>query len=225
MKSVLITRPEPQASALSSELPPGWRGVISPLLEIVATGAEPDLKGIGGLVFTSVNGVRSVRDRLHGFGYPVWCVGERTGTEARLLGLQTRIADGDVGSLERLISAQNPKGRLLHIRGENSTGDLVSRLRAKGFEADDIVVYKQKPLSLSEEAKAGLQGGSLDAVLIFSPETARIFASQVDAIDLSGRRLCCLSQNVADALGAIQGARIETAARPDRAAILELLTR
>ena len=223
MKSVLITRPEPQASAFAAELPEGWQPVISPLLEIVPTGEVPDLAGIGGVIFTSVNGVKAAQNHVQGASIPAWCVGERTAEAARELGLDVIVADGDAAALRQLIAMRRPDVRLLHIRGKHSAGNLAQTLRGDGFEVDEAILYDQKARHLTVAAKAGLMDREIAAVALFSPRTARIFAAETQGIDLNGVRLLCLSRNVAEALGNRPDTSVEIAKSPDRTAMLALI--
>ena len=223
MKSVLITRPEPQASDFAAELPEGWQPVISPLLEIVPTGEVPDLAGIGGVIFTSVNGVKAAQDHVQGSSIPAWCVGERTAEAARQLGLEVIVADGDAAALRQLIAMRRPDVRLLHIRGKHSAGNLAHTLRGDGFEVDEAILYDQKACHLTVAAKAGLMDREIAAVALFSPRTARIFAAETQGIDLNGVRLLCLSRNVAEALGNRPDTSVVIAKNPDRTAMLALI--
>ena len=73
------------------------------------------------------------------------------------------------------------------------------------------------------EAKAALQDGALDAVMLFSPRTARIFAGLAHDLPTDGLAALCISPATAQALGAMHFARVAVAARPNQQAMLALV--
>ena len=86
-------------------------------------------------------------------------------------------------------------------------------------------------MSMPTEAQSALQAGALDAVLLYSPRTARIYAdlvlAEADALIAAVRRLnhLCLSPAVAAAVSSLKldSGRVLVAAAPRQDALLECL--
>ena len=130
-------------------------------------------------------------------------------------------ADGDVDALAALAAARlDPEcGRLVHVAGRVSTGDLAVRLRAAGFEAERVSLYEAVAArALSQPTRQALEARTLAGVALFSPRTARLFAKLAceSGLDSTARTLTafCLSQAVAEAATALSWQRIRVAAAP-----------
>lgn len=174
---ILLTRPLADAEGFATLLAEAGVNAeieISPIVEIVPTGAEVDLTGVSGVLFSSRNAVAA----FAGYDLPAWCVGEATAMAARAKGWRSVAAEGDAESLFARVLADAPQGPLLHIRGEVARGDLAGRLTKVGIKTDDVVVYRQKAHPLSERAKQTLMRENPVIVPLFSPRAAAQFASQ-----------------------------------------------
>ncbi len=231
---VLVTRPEADAAALVEELEArGHQALIQPLLTIAPVAPPPalDLEGVQALLFTSANGVRGFAELCPARGLPVLTVGDASGAAARAAGF-TRVesADGDVQDLARLVVSRLDRkdGALLHAAGDSLAGDLKGALEAAGFAVRRVVLYNAQPAeALSDEARAALADGRLDAVLFLSPRTAETFVRVVERHGLTaacaGCQAICLSAAVAARLGAIPWGGLAVAERPERSALLDRL--
>ena len=167
--SILLTRPAADAERFATLL--RARGVvaeieISPIVEIVPTGVEVDLTGLGGVIFTSRNAIAFAEP----LDVPAWCVGEATAEAATGKGWRAIAANGDAEALYARILADAPKGQLLHLRGALSRGGLAERLTAEGILTSEAIIYRQKPLALTDQAKAWLMGNSPVIVPLFSTQ-------------------------------------------------------
>ena len=119
-------------------------------------------------------------------------------------------------------------GAQLHAAGAETVGRLAQSLQARGFTTEAAVLYEAAPLAaLPDEAAAAMRAGTLDGVLVFSPRTARIFATLVEAAGLAeacaGLEAFCISAATASALAAVSFARVAVAGVPNQQAMLELL--
>ena len=174
---LLLTRPEGDARRFEVRVralaPGAWRGVIAPLIEIVplAEPAEPD----GVPIFTSAHAVRFAGP---GRGRFAWCVGPRTAAVARAAGWAPREGGGDAQALLAAILAAPPEP-LLHLRGVHARVALSERLRAAGREAAERVVYDQRALGLTAEARGVLDGAAPVVAPAFSPRGAALLADAV----------------------------------------------
>ncbi|MCW9043128.1 MAG: uroporphyrinogen-III synthase [Pseudopelagicola sp.] len=167
---ILLTRPTEASKRFEARLRAEGIAlpvVISPVLRIEHCEARMP-ETMAGAIFTSMNGVAAVEGR----DLPAWCVGWATAEAAQAKGWQTKTAEGEAESLLRRILADAPKGPLVHFRGEHARVNVAARLREHGFDASEVVVYRQEAEPLSEQAKA-LLGREKHVVLpLFSPRSA-----------------------------------------------------
>lgn len=246
---VLVTRPEPDASRLAARLAAsGIKAMVEPMMVVTAVdqrppalepdlepGLEPslelDLEGVQALAFTSANGVRAFALLSMERALPVFAVGAATAEAAREAGFEVvHVAAGDVEHLAALIAgmAEPEGGSIFHAAGKVVAGDLVGLLAARGFHVVRKVLYGAEPAAaLSADLQRALRDGTLDAVTLYSPRTARIFAGLVSKAGLEAEvaRLACyaLSKNVASAAGALSWASMNIAAEPSEEALLALM--
>ncbi len=127
--TVIITRPEPDASAFALMLEnDGIPYIHSPVMEICYEKVTPDLEGVTAIAFTSANGVRGLINALPGFNspnsdansdqispaphhkindilaLPVFAIGPATAAVAKENGFSTiHVAEGDGISLAALL--------------------------------------------------------------------------------------------------------------------------
>ncbi|MBO9395275.1 uroporphyrinogen-III synthase [Shimia sp. R9_2] len=224
--SILLTRPLADAERFAAVL--RSRGVavpieISPIVEIVPTGAEVDLSDVTGVVFTSRNAVAAV----DGQDLPAWCVGKATAEMAAAKGWRAIAAEGDADTLYARISADAPKGPLLHLRGVLSRGDLVARLTSLGIETRATVVYRQVPSALSEAAKSRLMQEKPVLVPLFSPNAAEQFAHQLQELApiKAALHLVAISGATQEALGDLPCEQVVLSAKKEAGAMADAITR
>ena len=214
--TVLITRPRGAAERLRAALGPGVATVVSPVLRIVPVAGVAPVAG--DVVLTSVAGAGLAGD---GRGRVAWCVGERTAGAARAAGFDAHSANGDADTLVRMILDAAPAGRLTHLRGEASTGDVAARLAAGGVACDAAVVYEQVAQAPTPEAVALLAGSRPVIAPLYSPRSAVIlFAAGPFAAPVT---VIAMSRAVADAVPDGGSARIIVAPNPDGKAMLRAI--
>jgi uroporphyrinogen-III synthase len=237
----LVTRPEEDAAPLAVAL--AERGIevtVEPLLTIRPIPDAPiDLDGVQALLFTSANGVRSfaalaAERNLPGWrALPAFAVGDASAAVAREAGFaQVESAGGDVAALARLVIERlDPNsGALFHAVGSAVAGDLAGSLDAAGFVLRREMLYEAKPADhLSPATVTTLANGGFDLVLFFSPRTAATFVTLTRAAGEGVVNGCastaavCLSPAVAAAAGELPWREVKTAARPELAALLDLI--
>lgn len=234
-RTVLVTRPEPDATAFAERIAAlGHKPLIAPLLDIRFHDAKVSLDDVAALVFTSANGVRALVHAVPDApsrGIDVFAVGEATASAAREAGFSpVSTADGDVESLARTIAAalKGRGGTVLHVAGRDRAGDLVALLERDGIPARRAVLYAAEPATaFPGDVRDALAHGAVDDVVIFSPRTARQFVTLMEKAELSpsaaGLRLLALSPSVAEAATGLAFADVAVAPRRDQAAILEFL--
>lgn len=219
---LLVTRPEASgrrfAQAVTARVGE-VRIVLSPLIEIVPLAADVPLADA--LVLTSAHALSGVPA---GWSGPVFAVGSRTVAALRAAGLDATEAGGDAAALVRHLAKLRPAGRLLHLRGTHTRGDVVARLRDLGLDAEERVVYDQPSRPLNAEAKAVLAGSEPVVAPLFSPRTAALFRPFAVAAR-APLSVLALSPAVAEALGPEKRVSVAIAERPDMAAMLGLVER
>jgi len=219
---LLVTRPEPGASATAARLAAMGHEVLRlPCLSIKAV--SPRLpEHPAALVITSGQAVPALPARLH--NVPVFCVGDATADRLRQAGF-TRVesANGDADALFRLIMARRLTGLHVLAVGERHGLALLQRLRAAGISAARRKVYTVTKLRiLPAETKAALAAGGLDAALFYSAETARAFCA-LHPPGTAEMEAYALSDNVAKGLTGLPWRRIHVALAPTEADLMALL--
>lgn len=233
---ILITRPEPDASEWRALLEARGATVsVDPLLDIeFLAPATLELGGVQGLIATSRNGLRGLRDgrSLEGAkALPMFVVGPGTAELAKDLGF-SNIHDGPASArdLVPLIAglADPLGGRLVHACGDKLAFDLAAALAPLGFMIERLTVYRSRPAtSLQGATIAGLATGAIDTVVLMSPLTAKTFAKL--AVEAHLMEQCqrvvyiCLSDKVAGALAPLSPVATLIAPKPNSDAIFTLI--
>ena len=230
---VLITRPKDDAADIADKLKAlGHDALIAPLMEIrFRDGAAIALDGIQAILATSANGVRGIARRTTRRDVPLFAVGPQTAQEAARAGFATvKNAQGDGDALARAtcLWATPDRGALLHAAGAEAPKSLAAELAKNGFHVRREILYKAVPAEhLSEDAAEALRQDRLDAVLLFSPRSARLFRERVveEGLAQHCRRALalCISAASAAALEDLPFHDIRVAKSPDQAALLALL--
>jgi uroporphyrinogen-III synthase len=238
----LVTRPRREAEPLAVRLAErGIDTVIEPMMTIVdpvgvdsvsvGRGVVPDFAGVRAILCTSANGVQALARACDERGVPVFAVGDATARAARGAGFAAvESAGGDVDDLARLVAARlRPgEGRLLHVAGSETAGDLAGRLGLAGFAVERAVLYEARAADALSPATARLiDDGAIDLALFFSPRTAAIFGRLAETANVAGglRATTALSISSAadEALGDLPFRARLIATAPTQAALLALV--
>lgn len=233
---ILITRPEPDASAWRTQFKArGAQVTIDPLLEIEFLPPQSaDLRGVQALIATSRNALRALQSSPllpNATALPIFTVGPATTQLARDQGF-TIIHEGPASArdLVPLIMqrARPSSGSLLHLCGDKLAFDLAAALTPHGFAVDRATVYRSRPASkLHHQTVEALANGSIDTVMLMSPLTARTFAvlTQQAGLYVQCQRLVyvCLSQNIQTALAPLHPAKVHIATQPNSQSVFTLI--
>ncbi len=226
---IAVTRPEEDSGPLQAKLEAlGHVTVAAPLLTIAPReGVKIPDRPWQAVAVTSANGIRALPPGALAKTVRMLTVGPQSLKAAREAGFQAEAHGGDVNGLARFIIENlcYEDGPILYLSGQETAGDLEAQLTAARFDCVRIVLYDAVPATALGEAGLALSQGELDAVLLYSPRSARIWRALVEQAGLQqmSERLqhLCLSRNVAAVLPENWPARI--AATPDEAAMLALL--
>lgn len=230
---ILVTRPLEDSMEIAARLAErGHQALLAPLLEPrfhegpPLEDSGPDFEDVQAILATSANGIRALSRRTVRRDLPIFAVGPQTADEARKAGFtQVRSADGDARALaEATMRWASRDAQLMHVCAQDAPGTLAEILASDGFKIRRCALYAIEPATaLSSEAKAALQEGALDAVMFFSPRTARIFAALADGLPTQGVTALCISPATAQALSPMSFRRVVVAERPNQQAMLALV--
>lgn len=224
---ILVTRPVEDGEAIAARLRAmGHEPLLAPLLafEPIA-GPEPDFTGVQAILASSANGIRALAQRSARRDIAVFAVGPQTTDEAKQAGFtDVRNADGDARALANAAARWTTpdKGALLHVCGEEAPGTLGDDLIARGFDVRRAVLYRMRAATgFVPDIKIALP--TLDAVLLFSPRTAKIFSELARSRMPRHLVALCISPATAAVLEGENFAEIRVAARPNQAELLALV--
>jgi uroporphyrinogen-III synthase len=228
---VVVTRPQSDGERTAAVLRArGHEVLVAPLMRVESIAAN-----LGGewraVVVTSANAPIAIMEsaaRSALIRLPLFAVGQRSAEAGRQAGFRDVVsADGDARDLVRLIATRVTGGGapLLYLAGEDRAADLLGDLSARGIAAEMRVVYRGVTVSFPPELTKALEAREVDAVLHFSRRSADNYVVGAKRAGIAGPALAvrhlCLSAQVAEALA--EAGRIAIAARPDEAALIELL--
>ncbi|HEX7072687.1 MAG TPA: uroporphyrinogen-III synthase [Hyphomicrobiaceae bacterium] len=235
---LLVTRPEPDATALRAHLiAQGHEVLTEPLITIKFDNADPiELDEVQALIATSRNGLRALAASPaleQARSLPLFAVGPGTAATAKALGFQ-HVIEGP-GTGRQLVSfivehAEVNGGPLLHLAGDVLAYDFASELSRLGYHVLRPVVYETETATrLSGSTAARIANGQIEGVLLLSPRTAATFAALIKAHGLTeaARRLIyfCISQAAAAQLEEIAPVKVEIASEPNLQEVLALTAR
>jgi len=223
---LLLTRPAPQARRFADSAAQRFgdriRIVSAPLMAAEFLAPDLSFDGIAGLVFTSETGVAGLARLTKRRDLPAHCVGAATARAARAAGFPVATtASGDAQALVQALRGQN--GPLLWARGVDAAADLVALLAAQGIAAQAALVYRQAAQPPTGAALAALAGDAPVILPLFSPRSARLAAQALPRGE-APILVAAISEAVAEAAAQLAPERIEIAARPDAARMLDAVS-
>jgi len=232
---LLVTRPERDGERTAQALRArGHAVVLAPLLRTETIAFVLPEQAFSAVVLTSANAARAIADhpgRAQLTALTAFTVGRRTAEAARALGFHdVRSADGDKSDLIDLLRAASPRiqfsdrAPLLYLAGEDRAGDLA----AAGLPVHTAVVYRAlKADHFPPPVAAALARREIDGVVHFSARSAEAYLDCAARGGIGNQALApvhyCLSRQVAAPLSAAGAAAVRITARPDEAALLELV--
>jgi uroporphyrinogen-III synthase len=183
---VLITRPESDAFKTAEVLKArGHEAVLAPLF-VVKPLSHLLVLGPDAFLATSANALRALNCSGVDRAKPMFAVGNATATEAKTQGFtDIRSAAGDSSDLAKLVRSQLKKGmRLGYLTGKPRNDEAVRAL-SDMYAVETVEIYETVAADhLPDPAREGLESGTLDAVMHFSPRAAVVFGELADKAGL-----------------------------------------
>jgi uroporphyrinogen-III synthase len=226
-RGVLITRPEPAASATAKLLRErGFTPHLAPMMQIVPCAAFPPSR-VQAALATSANALPAL-DRLDR-KTPLFAVGDATARQAQAMGFTAvHSAAGDAQALAALVARTLAPvdGALLLASGEGQGLELAANLRSHGFRVQRRVAYRRQPARvLTDAALDALRRGLISHALFYSADTARIFLACLrgETATLGKVDALAISAQTAQALRAVAWRTISVAHHPNQDELVALL--
>jgi uroporphyrinogen-III synthase len=209
----------------------GFTPVVSPVLEIAATGAPLPAGAYDAVLASSAKGIECAGSDAEAFKpLPLHAVGAKTAKVAEARGWRPDIVAGNAEAiLPLLIARYRAPAHFLYLAGRDRQATLEAGLRDAGHRITAANVYEARAAeTLSNEARAALAADEIDLALHYSRRSVEIFLRLTEAAGLTARlsRIghVAISDHAAAALRTI-GLRATVAATPDEAGMLEAARR
>jgi uroporphyrinogen-III synthase len=218
---ILVTRPEPGATATAAQLQRlGFEPILLPCLTIRPRRAKLPERPAA-IIVTSAQAIPALPASFRNI--PFFCVGDATAARLHEAGFASvESAAGDAQALFRLINARRIAGSYLMAVGERHGLGLARQLREAGIPVVRRCVYSAQPLRVLPAAlRAALAAGEIDKALFYSAETARAFMRLGPATETM--ESLALSPAIADVLKGLPWRSIRVALAPAEADLLALL--
>ena len=224
MTRVLVLRAREDAERTASRLRAmGFTPLLSPVLEIVGTGAAIPRGPFDAVLATSAKGLEFCAEPGDLRTPPLHAVGARTAQIARELGWRPDLVAGDARGLSPLIHGRYERpARFLYLAGRDRQNELETGLRAAGHDVTVVETYEARAVTaLAPAALEALAKGEIAAALHYSRRSAEIFVKLARDAGLAERLNIDHLALSRDAASPLPSARI--AERPDEEHLLRLL--
>ncbi len=210
-RRIVVTRPRDQIGPLAEALERLGATVLAiPLVEIAPIedarpldAALARLESYRWVVFTSVNGVAGVRERLGGKSLPatsrVAAVGPATAEAIRTLGVEAAFVP-DRFAAEEIAAGLGPLqgARILVPQADIASPSLAVELRSRGALVDAVPAYRTVAIEPSPDELSEL-GRSVDAIVVASGSAARSLAALPAGALFQGVVIVCIGPKTAQA--------------------------
>ncbi len=230
---ILITRPEPDATATAGRLVElGYECLSLPATEIVATGNSLPEGAFTAVLATSANAFRMMvkPDIARLKSAALHCVGAKTAGIAHDLGFSSAHVAGGSGAklVSDLMAAYSNEAHFLYLTGTPRKPIVEDELRQAGYRVTSVELYKAQAVSIWPGEKID-DLATVDTALHFSRASVETL---IDLAERSGTlstltklRHLCLSEDVASPLRAIHCPSVTRAMEANEKSLFDLIAR
>lgn len=233
MKSILLTR------SLSDSLETrvilkkhGYKVFIEPIFTVKYLYPDLSLFKFDVVISTSKNSIKAFSQICKIDDIEIITVGNSTMETAKNLGFTNILsADSHVEGLIEFIQANySTTVKFLYIRGQEISYDLKKRLSDANFSVTEVVLYRKiMKKHLTNRCKNLLLNGSINSVVFFSTQTARVFCSLIVKSGLShvisNINGYAMSKNIADSLKFIKWKKIIISRSPTQESLIDIINK
>lgn len=229
---LLLTRAEQDAARTREKLKAlGHRVLLSPVIEVVGTGAEWPDGVVDAVVATSAHafalplpGLLPESRRL----LPLFLVGARTEESARANDFHGEALVAPTGAaLADEMSRRTLKARrFVYLAGRDRKVEVEAALQGMDRQVELVEVYQARPVTQPQPESVRIwRDNQMEGVLHFSRRSASLFLKMALAAgcDVARPVHFCLSEDVATPLREAHCPEIQVASEPTEAALLDLL--
>ena len=207
----------------------GFEPAFAPVIQIVATGAEPPDEKFDAIVATSANAFAclSQKARADLGKLKLYVAGERTAAAAIAAGfVEPEEIAADAHSLAASLAARAPQSHFLYLAAPDRKSDIESALCAAGHRVETVEVYAAEARSAwsASEAQAF---GSCSAALHYSRRSAELTIALAERAGFGDHLRAtlhgCISKDAAEPLRSIGAKRIVAAAGAQESLLIDAL--
>lgn len=199
---IILTRPLEQAKRFHEQLIHAKieknRLIISPMFNIVGLKKNPEINTSTILIFTSENAILNWNCD-HKELFSCLCVGRKTTETAEKLGLDAKCLGSNINEFIVNFPISNNQD-YYYLRGKNISFDLKKYLLKKNIKVKESIIYEQQLNKLNEPTKSLLRSNEKKIITLFSADTAKAIANEMERITYSNVEFLCLSPNIKDVL-------------------------
>ena len=215
---ILLTRPLEDCSEMILKFQSlGHQVSHLPLLKIEKVNYDKiDFLDYKGIIFTSVNAIKSLDVKQIDKKLLCFCVGTATEKQARSIGFQNVIAaEGNVENLKELILQNFDKknGKLIYVSGEIISTSLDQYLLSEGYKIKRVINYRSDHNNkFDENFIKALKSKMPDIVYVYSQNSAISFLKFIKFNQLESHwmktNLMCIGEKTSSILNEIKWKKI-----------------
>ncbi len=221
MKSVLITRPEPEASDFAEMMrKKGLNPIVFPVIEYQEVATEyDDVANYSSLVFTSAEAVRvfaknsNIRDKT------IYTVGDRTAEVAQIAGFtDVYSASGNSTTLMHLVEEKADKDSIIHLCSADTP---------EAEWARKVIYQSNFVHEIIDSVNLAIKENQIDVVTLLSAKTAESFIQFIKNNNLesylANMEAVCINLNVKKVAKTATWKSVSVSSTPTAISMLDLL--
>lgn len=215
--TLLMTRPYAASVRFVGQLPDRVQARVntcySPLIRITPLVERIPLGDTTALIFTSSNAVELASMLTKDRSMPAYCVGTATTQAAREAGWKAQFCGATSEKMIETLTTLRPDRPILHLAGVHTRNAISERLSSIGIKTSSFAIYDQITENFTKQAIDVLNSSIPVIAPLFSPRTARQFASQIP--ENAPIWLAALSDEVAKPLKSLNYHKLMICDQPD----------